>query len=278
MNAACRADRSCTGVEKGGQQQQQDYSTISATSTMATASRHLCRSLLRTLNQPTAKRRCQSIRRQRIQPSPFRRISSSAFRRAETSTEGTTEATAEGTSEATTEATQEDAELDPEFNQKELEKPAQPYTVADLDPNERAHYETLSKQDQTQYMAVQNHVKAVMESDEIQNMSEDQARIVAREIDRSGINPNFLEERNLQALKDGYWQEDEDDEFGVVPDDDDDFSEDLITSVAESELEVHREIREYTRIAAWELPGLLRKFSPIACWEPANEHRIHKTI
>lgn len=230
---------------------------------MATASRHLCRSLLRTLNQPTAKRRCQSIRRQRIQPSPFRQISSTAFRRAETTTE------------VTTEATQEDAEPEPEFNRKELEKPAQPYTVADLDPNERAHYETLSKQDQTQYMAVQNHVKAVMESDEIQNMSEDQARIVAREIDRSGINPNFLEERNLQALKDGYWQEDEDDEFGVVPDDDDEFSEDLITSVAESELEVHREIREYTRIAAWELPGLLRKSNLIACSALANGHRIH---
>ena len=159
----------------------------------------------------------------------------------------------------------EDVNTGPAFTNKELQTPAQPYTVADLDPNERAHYETLSKQDQTQYLAVQNHVKAIMESDEVAAMSEDQARTAAREIDRSGISPNFLEERNLQALKDGYWQEDEDDEFGIVPDDDDEFSEDLITSVAESELEVHREIRDYTRIAAWELPGLLRRSTPAEC-------------
>jgi len=250
---------------------------------MATASRHLCRSLLRTLNQPTAKRRCQSIRRQRIQPSPFRQISSTAFRRADTPTENTTadkptenttaDTTTESSTAATTDAALEDADSGPEFNEREMQKPVQPYTVADLDPNERAHYETLSKQDQTQYMAVQNHVKAVMESDEIQNMSEDQARVAAREIDRSGINPNFLEERNLQALRDGYWQEDEDDEFGVVPDDDDEFSEDLITSVAESELEVHREIREYTRIAAWELPGLLRMFQDTLLQGDANEEQ-----
>lgn len=216
-------------------------STAELHHTMATASRYLYRSLLRTLNQPTAKRRCQSIPRQRLQPAPFRQISSTPFRFANPETE--------------------DVDAGPEFDDRELQTPAQPYTVADLDPSERAHYEALSKQDQSQYLAVQNHVKAVMESEEMTMMTEDQARAAAREIDRSGINPNFLEERNLQALKDGYWQEDEDDEFGIVPDDDDDFSEDLITSVAESELEVHREIREYTRIAAWELPGLLRTSS-----------------
>ena len=261
---------------------------------MATASRHLCRSLLRTLNQPTAKRQCQSIRQRHIQPSRFRQISSTPFRRADTESETGTTSTASTSSETTpptdaaietetateslttaptstetnASAEDEDTSNEPGFSDKELQTPDQPYTVADLDPYERAHYETLSKPDQTNYMAVQNHVKAVMESDEIQNMSEDEARVAAREIDRSGINPNFLEERNLQALKDGYWQEDEDDEFGIVPDDDDEFSEDLITSVAESELEVQREVREYTRIAAWDLPGLLRKF-PI---HPTNHH------
>ncbi|KAK5952840.1 37S ribosomal protein S24, mitochondrial [Knufia fluminis] len=223
---------------------------------MATASRHLCRTLLRTLSQPTARRPCQSIPRQRIQPPPFRQLSSIPVRRAEVKGE-----TAEADSKAEAETERDDG-ISADFNENELQTPAQPYTVADLDADERAHYETLSKDDQNQYMAVQNHVKAIMESEEVQTIAEDQARVAARQIERTGINPNFLEERNLQALKDGYWQEDEDDEFGVVPDDDDEFSEDLITSVAESQLEVHREVREYTRIAAWELPGLLQFTKP----------------
>lgn len=140
-----------------------------------------------------------------------------------------------------------------------LQKPEKPYTAADLDPEERAAYETMSKQEQAEYLAIQNHVKAVMESDEMTEASEEQAHIMARQVDRETVAPDLVEQRNLLALKDGYWQEDEDDEFGQVPDDDDDFSDDHITSVAESELEVHREIREYTRIAAWDLPMLLRE-------------------
>lgn len=109
-------------------------------------------------------------------------------------------------------------------------------------------------------MAIQNHFKAVTESEEIESISEDEAVVYAKELDRSGIVPNPIEERNLAKLREGFWQDDEDDEFGQTEDGDDDTSDDLITSVAESELEVQREIREYTRIAAWDLPLLLREF------------------
>lgn len=137
--------------------------------------------------------------------------------------------------------------------------PEKPYTAADLDPHERANYEVLSKEEQNRYLAIQNHFKAITESEELTAVSEEEAEIFAKEIERSESVPNLVEERNINKIRAGLWQTDEDDEFGQNEDADDDDSEDLITSVAESEMEVHREIREYTRIAAWDLPLLLRE-------------------
>jgi small subunit ribosomal protein S35 len=45
-----------------------------------------------------------------------------------------------------------------------------------------------------------------------------------------------------------------------VEDADDDFHDDEITSMAHAEVELHREIREYARIAAWDMPLLTSKF------------------
>lgn len=41
-----------------------------------------------------------------------------------------------------------------------------------------------------------------------------------------------------------------------VEDGDDVFGEDDMTSMAHAELEEHRELREYARIAAWDMPSL----------------------
>ena len=92
--------------------------------------------------------------------------------------------------------------------------------------------------------------------------SDGEVETAFREFDRQGLTEelDFREEKNVLAMRGGLWQEDEDDEFGQVPDDDDEYTEDMLTSVAESELEVHREVREYTRRAAWDLPLLLRKY------------------
>lgn len=60
----------------------------------------------------------------------------------------------------------------------------------------------------------------------------------------------------------GLWGEDEDDEFAQVEDDDDEFKNDDISSIAHAELEQHREIREYARIAAWDMPLLSSKIVP----------------
>ena len=62
----------------------------------------------------------------------------------------------------------------------------------------------------------------------------------------------------------GFWAMDEDDEFGQVEDDDDDFRNDDITSIGHAHLELHREMRHYARIAAWDMPLLSSTFSQAA--------------
>lgn len=65
----------------------------------------------------------------------------------------------------------------------------------------------------------------------------------------------------------GFWAEDDGDEFALVEDGDEAFNDDEITSMAHAEVELHREIREYARIAAWDMPLLSRmpsRYFPIA--------------
>lgn len=132
-------------------------------------------------------------------------------------------------------------------------------TVADLDPEARADYEMLSKEDQQQYLALQNHYAAEFEG------AEDEAamdRLVAQ-VDRQvmqEVEPLDFPDVPLAKREEGYWATDEDDEFGQVEDDDDDWDDNAITSVAHSELDLHREVREYTRVIAWDMPLLQREY------------------
>ncbi|KAF9891956.1 37S ribosomal protein S24, mitochondrial [Aspergillus nanangensis] len=62
----------------------------------------------------------------------------------------------------------------------------------------------------------------------------------------------------------GFWAEAEDDEFALVEDADEEFNDDDITSMAHTEVELHREIREYARIAAWDMPFLSNLAKPFS--------------
>lgn len=225
---------------------------------MATASRHLCRQLARISTRPSIRRRCHSIPR----PVPVysvrcRQLSSTPVRLAEEKSDEVVL----NEKKSDESVAQEEGSKPRGFEFQDLMVPKTPYTVEDLDPQERATYEVLSKEEQVKFLAVQNHVKAVTESEEVEAVGEEEALAIAREIDRSEMLPILTESKDVVKMKTGLWQQDEDDEFGQTEDGDDEWSEDLISSVAQSELEVHREIREYTRIAAWDLPLLLRKIT-----------------
>jgi small subunit ribosomal protein S35 len=144
----------------------------------------------------------------------------------------------------------------PQVDPSEYLTPSDPITADDLDPEERASYETLSTPGREKYLGLKNHYMAVLEQDDKVDPAhlDQQILDMDREIEREA--PLGFENVRTKANELGYWGEDDPDEFAQVEDADDDWDESMITAVAESELELHREIREYTRVAAWDMPLL----------------------
>ncbi|KAK2737976.1 37S ribosomal protein S24, mitochondrial [Myotisia sp. PD_48] len=71
----------------------------------------------------------------------------------------------------------------------------------------------------------------------------------------------------------GYWAEEEEDEFiSTVEDCDDEFRNDDITSMGHDELQEHRELREYARIIAWDMPSLSSLAKPFSL--PPQTHLL----
>lgn len=64
----------------------------------------------------------------------------------------------------------------------------------------------------------------------------------------------------LRPGQTGFWAMDEEDEFAMTKDGDDHFNDDDITSMAHSQLQEHRDLRELARIAVWEMPLLSSKY------------------
>lgn len=132
-----------------------------------------------------------------------------------------------------------------------------PVQYDELSSRERAEYETMKPEEQSDYLLRVAHFKAVNEQDPNRGeMEEDAADKIITQLNRGY--PMELEPRPAKnaASGMGYWAEDEDDAADQVADNDDDWDPSMITSVAENELQLHREIRQYTRAVAWEMPLL----------------------
>lgn len=87
-----------------------------------------------------------------------------------------------------------------------------------------------------------------------------EADALTEKMDRDEERNNPLAFPDTKPTNPGFWALDEDDEFGQVEDDDDEFKNDDMTSVAHAHLELHREMRHYARIAAWDMPFLSSTF------------------
>ena len=137
--------------------------------------------------------------------------------------------------------------------------PETPLTIDDLTPDERADYEALSQAERSDYLPRLNHYKALSESEDDEMVEADSDKLEGRLHREHHIDlniPKAVSERTGA----GYWADDEVDELAQQPDDDDEWDPSMITSVAENELQLHREIRQYTRAAAWEMPLLTSTF------------------
>lgn len=222
---------------------------------MATPSRHICRIVTQLPRRIPVKRKrnpiCQ-LQSCRMAARPF---SGSTAWQARTNPNPPSARNSKPTSPLGNESRDTKSVDFHDVDTAELLSPSTPITVDDLSPEDRATYETLSTPEQSNFLAIQNHIKAVLESPETDEQLEKLADQVNRELDREAPF-EIPDEPKLRPSEIGFWAEDEDDEFGQVEDDDDDVRDEHITGMAEGELELHREIREYTRIAAWDMPLL----------------------
>jgi small subunit ribosomal protein S35 len=198
---------------------------------MATFVRHFSRSLLQASRKTPVKRKCNS---------PWQ-CTTSGSRTFSTTNNCLAEDDAERKASAISTASSH--------------KKSKPFTPADFTPQERADFEQLSKEEQAAELTRINAIQDALDSGELDGEIDADIAEMAREIDREVEPMRYLDYR-AKGQEVGFWADDEDDEFGQVEDDDDDFSEEDITSVAHSELEVHREMREYARIVAWDMPLL----------------------
>ncbi|KIX95301.1 uncharacterized protein Z520_08818 [Fonsecaea multimorphosa CBS 102226] len=237
---------------------------------MATTARHLCRSLFQVTRQIPVKRKCQTAaqsqllaqRRHRVTSTSvqFRQLSTSLPRRADNNRR--TSAFDQDADDDEDDGEDLDLSRPPEGGYK---VPSTPITLADLDADELADFQMLSPKDQESYLALQNHYAAEFEEAGIDFNAEDPSMerlvdSVDREIGKE-VEPLDFPDVPLKGNEVGFWALDEqDDEFTQVEDGDEEWDESAISSVAHSELDLHREIREYTRVIAWDMP-LLQQFA-----------------
>ncbi|KAL9603971.1 MAG: hypothetical protein Q9179_001999 [Wetmoreana sp. 5 TL-2023] len=134
----------------------------------------------------------------------------------------------------------------------------QPYkfNYDQLDPEERHHYDLLSPKEKTQFQdeekAFYEHMRSPEVESKLQGMVSQAVYDISRETPREReVPPRIVP--GLMAMGEVDEQDSGEDE---------DFEGDDITSIAHGELEQHREIREYARIAAWEMPMLSKLAKP----------------
>ncbi len=119
-----------------------------------------------------------------------------------------------------------------------------------LDPHSRAHYESLSPADRKEFEAAAHRLDAHMNSPAVE------ARLSAAVSEAVyHISQEVPDDESLPPkIRPGFAAMGEVDEQGSG--EDEEFDDDDITSLGHGELEQHREMREYARIAAWEMPLL----------------------
>ena len=123
-----------------------------------------------------------------------------------------------------------------------------------LEPSDRADYDALSPKGQTEY---QNDVERLRDHLKKPNVEARLNAVIsnaAHAVETRAPRPIDPPERYVP----GFMSMGEEDERDIGSDEE--FKEDDISSLAHGELEQHREMREYARIAAWEMPLLSSEF------------------
>ena len=231
---------------------------------MANTARHLCRTLFQVSRQIPAKRKCQP------QTQLLARRHQAASRSIQQHRHLSTSLRRPAAQDNDNDGEDIDFSKPPEGGYK---SPTTPITVDDLDPDELADYNMLSPKDRSAYLQLQNHYAAEFEAAGIDYTTDPEGELEDPQMDKlvddldrkltKEIEPLDFPDVPLENKDRGFWAlDEEDDELTQVEDGDEEWDESAISSVAHSELDLHREIREYTRVIAWDMPLLQSKRVP----------------
>lgn len=140
----------------------------------------------------------------------------------------------------------------PIYNNDLIQEPSKPFVfdVSALSPNDRHTYNLLSSEDKIKFEEEAKLFHEYMNSPKVESeLNSEVSQALAESAQQ--FEPAEIK---IPRIKVGLMAmgEDEEQESG----EDDEFEGDDITSLAHAELEQHREMREYARIAAWEMPML----------------------
>lgn len=124
------------------------------------------------------------------------------------------------------------------------------FSLSDLDSDERSAYNSLSPEERQQWREEAQTMHDHMTSPEVE--SELQGEVSQAVYETVEEVPHT--ESTMKRIKPGFFAmgELEEQDSGEDPE----FEDDDITSLGHGELEQHREMRHYARLAAWEMPLL----------------------
>jgi small subunit ribosomal protein S35 len=148
--------------------------------------------------------------------------------------------------------------------------PAPEYSPDLLTKEERSMYDMLSPEERAAFDAENQRIVADFNDLEKRAAAFAEIQKSVDQIDKQ-VDIRF---EDIRPKIRGFWAEDDGDDMAQVEDGDEDIQDDEITSMAHAEMELHREMREYARIAAWDMPMLSSKGSLyyfLASWGLAND-------
>lgn len=128
------------------------------------------------------------------------------------------------------------------------------YSPDQLSPEDHSMYNMMSPEERAAFDA--ENRRLVADYNNVDKRSE-----IFAELDRKVNQIDKEEDIRFEDVRTtrGFWAEDDGDELAQVEDGDEEINDDEITAIAHAEMELHREMREYARIAAWDMPMLSSK-------------------
>ncbi|KAJ5203264.1 hypothetical protein N7449_005343 [Penicillium cf. viridicatum] len=137
--------------------------------------------------------------------------------------------------------------------------PMPEYSVDLLTMEQRSMYDMMSPEERAAFDEENTRMVAEFNNPQKRAAAFEEIEQTILQIDKE----EDLRFEDIRPRRPGFWAEDEPDELvNTLEDGDEEINDDEITSLAHAEMELHREMREYARITAWDMPMLSKLAKP----------------